>query len=94
VTRRVIAVVVWTLSVAAAWLFMGGGHVPLCLGLGEALRACVTAWEAAHPAPPPILDTSLPWPWLVLFVLGVIGILAITRLRARRSTPLRAGEER
>ena len=94
VTRRVIAIVVWTLSIAAAWLFMGGGQVPLCLGQGEALRTCVAAWEAAHPAPPPILDTRLPWPWLALYVLGVTAIVVIVRARERRSKSSDASEER
>jgi hypothetical protein len=84
-TRRVTAVAGWTLAVAAAWLITGGGQVAPCLGLAEALRTCVAAWEAAHPAPPPILDTRLPWPWLALDVIGVIVILAIARARERRS---------
>jgi hypothetical protein len=92
-TRRVIAIAAWTLAVDAAWLIMGGGQVAPCLGLGEALRTCVAAWEAAHPAPP-ILDTRVPWPWLALDVIGVIVILAIARARERWSKSSGAIEER
>jgi hypothetical protein len=82
VNRRLIAIALWAFAVLMAGLFFGGGRVAPCLGLGDAQRACVAAWEASHPAPPAMFDITLPWPWLALFVMGLIVIVAIDRLRA------------
>jgi hypothetical protein len=84
VNRRAIVIALWSLIVAAAGFFLGGGQVAPCLGLYEAQRACVAAWEAVHPAPPAFLDTTLPWPWLAIYVLGLIMTLAVGRLRGSR----------
>jgi hypothetical protein len=81
VNRRIVAIALWALVVAVAGLYFGGGQVAPCLGLNEAQQACVAAWEASHPATPAIFDVTLPWPWVELFVIGLIVILAVNHRR-------------
>ncbi len=80
--RRRVAIAGWALVVLTAGLYFGSDSVAPCLGLYDAQRACVATWEATHPAPPPILDITEPWPWLALFALGLIVIVAVGRRRA------------
>ena len=81
---RLVAIVAWTLAVVVADLYFGGGQVAPCLGGPGGNQPCIDAWQAAHPAPPPIFDITQPWPWLVVYVSGLVVILAVERLRPSR----------
>lgn len=72
----------WAAIVLLAALYFGGDQVGPCLGLNNA--ACVRAWEASHPHPPPLFDTSLAWPWIALLLIGLTVIQVIGRRRPRR----------
>jgi hypothetical protein len=86
VKRRVVVIALWSLTVGLAGLYYGGGQVAPCVGGLGTNQGCVQAWRASHPAPLPVLDITMPWPWLALYVLGLITILAIGRLRAPRQS--------
>ena len=86
VKRLVVVIALWTTIVVLAGLYFGGGQVAPCLGGPGTNQACVEAWRASHPARWPVFDITLPWQWLALYVLGLITILAIGRLRASRQS--------
>ena len=75
--RQLISIFGWGLIVFAAWVLFGGPYLPMCLGgVGGSQAACVEAWYATHPRPPLVVDTAGPVPWVTLFLLGSVLLLA------------------
>lgn len=75
----------WAAFVLGAALVFGGGQIAPCLGGPGGNDACVATWEAGHPHPSPIFDTTLAWPWITLFIGGLIVILAFSRWRQSKA---------
>jgi hypothetical protein len=71
----------WSLGLALTWLLFGGGRLAPCLGFGSALDACISAWKAANPPPPALVDPALPWLWLGLYVVGLAVLYIVFRGR-------------
>lgn len=80
----IVAGLAWTVVLATAWAVFGGGRGAPCLGGVGTFDACSAAWWAAHPPPPPLLDITQPWPWLGIYVIGLLAIVAVGRARVSR----------
>jgi hypothetical protein len=79
----VVVLLSWTVTVVAIGAIFGGREVGrACLALDgtQASQRCVAGAQAAYVPPPALLDPSLPWMWLAIWLTGCLVVLAINRV--------------